>query len=91
MAWRCLARCWPKNTRRRSYWRTFVSIWFFRAAVQCRRFLNTRANGEFHDGADLDLAANMLIGAYYAQYLAGVLFADNWAEQVVDAALASLW
>jgi hypothetical protein len=50
-----------------------------------------RANGEFRDGADLDLAANMLIGAYYAQYLAGVLFADNWAEQVVDAALASLW
>lgn len=49
-----------------------------------------RANGELRDSADLDLVANMLIGAYYAQYLAGEPFADDWAEQIVDATLACL-
>lgn len=46
--------------------------------------------GELAPGANLELAANMLIGAYYAQYLAGIPFADHWAEQVVDLALHSL-
>jgi AcrR family transcriptional regulator len=45
---------------------------------------------ELRTGADLDLAGNMLIGAYYAQYLAGEPFADDWAAHVVDAVLAGL-
>ncbi|HEX9370778.1 MAG TPA: TetR/AcrR family transcriptional regulator [Roseiflexaceae bacterium] len=49
-----------------------------------------RARGELRDAADLDLAGNMLIGAYYAQYLAGEPFADDWAERTVDAVLASI-
>lgn len=49
-----------------------------------------RAHGELPAGADLTLAINMLIGAYYAQYLAGEPFADDWAERVADQALASI-
>jgi AcrR family transcriptional regulator len=44
--------------------------------------------GELRPDADLALVVNMLIGTYYAQYLSGEPFAENWSEQVVDAALA---
>jgi AcrR family transcriptional regulator len=46
--------------------------------------------GELRPGVDLNLAANMLVGAYYAQYLSSVAIADNWPERVVDACLASI-
>jgi AcrR family transcriptional regulator len=46
--------------------------------------------GELAADADLALATNMLIGAYYAQYLGGEPFAASWAERVVDATLCSL-
>jgi AcrR family transcriptional regulator len=46
--------------------------------------------GELRPQSDLELAANMLIGAYYAQYLDGAPFADDWAERVVDATLAGI-
>jgi AcrR family transcriptional regulator len=46
--------------------------------------------GELRSDAQIELATNMLIGAYYAQYLAGTPFEDHWAEQVVDAVLASI-
>lgn len=49
-----------------------------------------RANAELAAHADLALAENLLIGAYYAQYVAGYPFAANWAEQVVDAVLGTL-
>jgi AcrR family transcriptional regulator len=49
-----------------------------------------RARGEFHNDANLEIAENMLIGAYYAQYLAGVPFAPNWGEQIVDAVLTGI-
>lgn len=44
--------------------------------------------GELQPDADLALVVNMLIGTYYAYYLSGEPFAEDWSEQVVDAALA---
>ncbi len=41
--------------------------------------------GELHPEADLELAVTMLVGAYYAQYLAGQPFAPDWVERVVAA------
>jgi AcrR family transcriptional regulator len=49
-----------------------------------------RERGELCADADLALAGNMLIGAYYAQYLAGEPFADDWAVHVVDAVLSGI-
>jgi hypothetical protein len=46
--------------------------------------------GELQPGADLNLAANMLVGAYYAQYLSGVTIADDWPDKVVDGCLDSI-
>jgi AcrR family transcriptional regulator len=46
--------------------------------------------GELRADADLNLAANMLVGAYYAQYLSGAALADDWPERVVDACLISI-
>lgn len=48
------------------------------------------ARGELRPDADLDLAGNALIGAYYAQYLAGTPFPDDWEEQVVAVILDGL-
>jgi AcrR family transcriptional regulator len=47
-------------------------------------------HGEFRLGADVALAVNMLVGAYYAQYLADAPFAEDWSDRVVDAVLAGL-
>jgi AcrR family transcriptional regulator len=46
--------------------------------------------GEFRPGADLALAANLLVGAYYAQYVAGAPVEDDWAEHVVEMVLDGL-
>jgi AcrR family transcriptional regulator len=46
-----------------------------------------QARGELRPDANLDAAVTMLIGAYYAQYLGGDPFAENWAETIVD----TLW
>ncbi len=46
--------------------------------------------GELRDGADLDLAVNALVGAFYAQYLAGAPFAADWEERAVDAVLGGV-
>jgi hypothetical protein len=48
------------------------------------------ARGEFRPGADLTLATNLLVGAYYAQYVAGASFDDDWAERVVEMVLDGL-
>jgi AcrR family transcriptional regulator len=56
-----------------------------------RRILErARLNGELRADADLNLVTNLLIGAYYAQYLAGLPFARNWADHVVDEVLAGI-
>jgi AcrR family transcriptional regulator len=49
-----------------------------------------RERGELRAGADIGLAIHMLIGAYYAQYLAGEPFPAGWSEQLADAVLASI-
>jgi hypothetical protein len=36
------------------------------------------------------LAGTMLIGAYYAQYLAGAPFSDDWSERTIDTLLAGI-
>lgn len=46
--------------------------------------------GELRSGVDLDLAINLLVGAYYAQYLEGRPFDDGWAARVVDTILAGI-
>jgi AcrR family transcriptional regulator len=42
---------------------------------------------ELKPNPNLELVTNMLIGTYYAQYLAGHSFAKSWEEDVVDAVL----
>lgn len=49
-----------------------------------------RERGELRPDADLELAANMLIGSYYAHYLSGRPLPDDWAARAVDAVLAGL-
>ena len=46
--------------------------------------------GELRDGADIEAAINMLVGSYYAQYLAGSPFPKDWPEAAVDAILTGL-
>lgn len=48
------------------------------------------SRGELAPDADIGLAVNMLVGALYAQYLAGAPFAEDWSRRVVDAVLVSL-
>lgn len=38
------------------------------------------SSGELPDSADPDLLANMLIGAFYARYIATSEIPDDWAE-----------
>jgi AcrR family transcriptional regulator len=49
-----------------------------------------RDRGELPYDADVEMGAQMLVGAYYAQYLAGTPFGDGWDERVVDLVLAAL-
>ncbi len=46
--------------------------------------------GELVADAPIELAINLLIGSYYAQYLAGSAVAPDWAEQVVEQVLKVL-
>ena len=46
-----------------------------------------RARGELRPGADVKAAINMMVGAYYARYLAGDPVGAEWAEHIVDVAL----
>jgi AcrR family transcriptional regulator len=49
-----------------------------------------REHGLIRPECDLDLAVNMLVGAFYAQYLEGRPFSEGWAEGLVDALLAGI-
>jgi hypothetical protein len=49
-----------------------------------------QARGELSADADLDTAVAMLVGSYYAHYLAGTPIARDWPERAVRAALDSL-
>src|SRR3954452_5311384 len=49
-----------------------------------------RERGAVARGANLDAALHMLMGAYYAQYLAGDPFVMRWPEAEVDLMVAGL-
>jgi AcrR family transcriptional regulator len=49
-----------------------------------------RERGDLSPDADIEMGAQLLVGAYYAQYLAGVPFREGWDERVVDAVLMGL-
>lgn len=49
-----------------------------------------RARGELRPDADIALAVNMLVGAFYAQYVAGDPFAADWSAKLVDTLLRGL-
>lgn len=46
--------------------------------------------GDLRPDADIEMGAQMLVGAYYAQYLAGIPFGEGWDERVVDTVLMGL-
>lgn len=46
--------------------------------------------GELRSGASIEAAVNMLVGSYYAQYLSGKPFPDDWPEAVVETVLTGL-
>ena len=45
------------------------------------------ARGELAAGTDPELVAGLLVGAVYAQYLAGAPFTRGWSERVIDLVL----
>jgi hypothetical protein len=49
-----------------------------------------RERGDLRPDADIEMGAQMLVGAYYAQYLAGIPFRKGWDEHVVDTMLMGL-
>jgi hypothetical protein len=51
---------------------------------------HARKRQELREGADAEAAVNMLVGSYYAQYLAGNPFPDGWPEAVVGTVLEGL-
>ena len=51
---------------------------------------HARERGEFGAGGDVEAAINMLVGSYYAQYLAGTPFPEDWPEAAVDTILTGL-
>lgn len=48
------------------------------------------SRGEFHPGADLDAAVNLLVGSFYAKYLADGRVPRDWPTRVVRTVLRSL-
>jgi AcrR family transcriptional regulator len=59
--------------------------------VEVREVLeHALGRGELRKHADLDAAVNMLVGSYYAQYLAGDPFPGDWPDAVVHAVLDGL-
>jgi AcrR family transcriptional regulator len=51
---------------------------------------HARERGELREDADLEAAVNALVGSYYAQYLAGDPFPEDWPEAVVRTILYGL-
>ena len=69
---------------------------FRRHVIEPRRAMlrtvltRARERGDLRSGADIEMGAQMLVGAYYAQYLAGIPFREGWDERVVDTVLMGL-
>lgn len=49
-----------------------------------------RDRGELRDGVDLDQAVSVLVGAFYAEHLAGRARTEDWPAQVVNIVLRGL-
>jgi len=49
-----------------------------------------QTRGELRPDAEIALAVNMMVGAFYAQYVAGVPFAADWSATLVDTLLCGL-
>lgn len=69
---------------------------FRRHVIEPRRAMlravlaRARERGELRPDADIEMGAQMLVGAYYAQYLAGIPFREGWDKRVVDTVLMGL-
>ncbi len=73
----------------------FMELWRERVSIPYHRLLreileNARRRGEIDAGVDLEMVIDMMLGAYYARYLSGEPFPDDWPQSVVDAVLKSL-
>jgi AcrR family transcriptional regulator len=51
---------------------------------------HARERGELRADADIETAVNMLVGSYYARYLAGSSFPEDWPQAEVDTVLNGL-
>jgi AcrR family transcriptional regulator len=51
---------------------------------------HAQGRGKLREEGDIEAAVNMLVGSYYAQYLAGDPFPDDWPAAVVDTVLSGL-
>ena len=49
-----------------------------------------RSYGQLRPDADVGIAGTLLVGSYYAHYLGGAAFPDDWTERVVDQVLAGI-
>jgi AcrR family transcriptional regulator len=66
-----------------------------RAVTPCREAMrdviaDARDRGEVRADVDLDAAVDMLVGAYYARYIAGERFPTDWAQAAVRTLLAGI-
>jgi AcrR family transcriptional regulator len=72
-----------------------LRLWRERVSVPYRRLLeetlaSAAERGEVTSRSDPGTAIDMLLGGYYARYLSGEPFPEDWPEPLVDAVLASL-
>ena len=72
-----------------------LRLWRERVSVPYRRLLEeilaaAAERGEIPPPDDPGTTVDMLLGGYYARYLSGELFPEDWPEPLVDAVLASL-
>ncbi|CCK27810.1 hypothetical protein BN159_3431 [Streptomyces davaonensis JCM 4913] len=61
-----------------------------RRALLCHVLEQARDRGEIRPDADLDAAVSVLLGPFYADYMAGRGGRAGWAEDAVDLVLAGL-
>jgi AcrR family transcriptional regulator len=75
----------PENPMLLERYREYLVIPRRQALREILRAATVR--GELQDNVNLEMTAAMLIGTYYAQYIAGETLNKNWEEDVVDAVL----
>lgn len=73
----------------------FMRHWRERAYNPYRELLvetleRARERGEIGEDADLEIGADTLLGAYFARYLSGEDFSDDWPEPLTSVVLESL-